>query len=100
MLPSESREPAEVRISRHDGAAMLYGNRRVLGVGDQLSGGSRPTAQSFQDVQVIRTGAYYARRRAFHQRGDESKGLVEGGWRVKDAGIGHDADEARQHQQG
>ena len=100
MLPSESWEPAEVGIGRYDSAAMLYGYRRVLGVGDQLPGGSRLAAQSFEDVQVIRAGAYYARCRTFHQRGYECKGLVEGGWRVEDAGIGHDADEAGQNQEG
>ena len=96
MLPSESWEPAEVGIGRHHGAAMLYGYRRVLGVGDQLPGGSRLAAKSFKDVQVIWTGAYYARRRARHQRRYECKGLVEGGWRVEDAGIGHHSDEAGQ----
>ena len=42
MLPPESWEPAEVRVGRYHGAAMLQRNRRVLGVGDQLSGGRRP----------------------------------------------------------
>jgi hypothetical protein len=58
-------------------------NRRVLGVGDQLPGGSGLTAQSFQYVQVIGTGTDDARGRAFHERGNERERLVEGGWGVK-----------------
>ena len=50
MLPPKSWESAEVGVGRNHGAAVLDCNRRVLGVGDQLPGGSGLTAQSFQYV--------------------------------------------------
>ncbi len=56
MLPSKSWKSAEVGVGRNHGAAVLHCNRRVLGVGDQLTAGSGLTAQSFQYVQVIGPG--------------------------------------------
>ena len=100
MLPSESREPAEVRIGRHDGAAMLYRNRRVLGIGNQLSGGSGFAAQPFQYVQMVGTGTHDACRGPFHEHRHERGGLVESGWWVENAGVGDNADEAGQNQNG
>ena len=52
MLPPKSWESAEVGVGRNHGAAVLDCNRRVLGVGDQLPGGSGLTAQSFQYVRT------------------------------------------------
>ena len=55
MLPPKSWEPAEVGVGRYHGAAVLQCNRRVLGVGDQLSGGASLAAQSLEYVQMIGT---------------------------------------------
>ena len=46
---------------------MFDSDRRVLGVGDQLPGGSGLAAQSFEYVQVIGAGTHNARRRAFQE---------------------------------
>ncbi len=56
MLPSKSWKSAEVGVGRNHGTAVFDCNRRVLGVGDQLTAGSGLTAKSFQYVQVIGTG--------------------------------------------
>ena len=93
MLPPESREAAEVGVRRDHGAAMLDRYGRVLGVGDQLPGGPRLAAQPFEYVQVVGSGTHDARRGAFQERGHEREGLIEGGWRVEDSGVGYDADE-------
>ena len=65
MLPPKSVESAEVGVGRNHGAAMLDRNRRVLSVGDQLPGGPGLTAQSFEYVHMIGTGADDARGWAF-----------------------------------
>ena len=77
MLPSKSRESAEVGVGRHHRAAMLHGNRRVLGVSNQLSGGAGCAAQSFEYLQMIGTGTHDARCRAFHERRHECERLLE-----------------------
>ena len=100
MPPSESWESAEVGVGRHHGTAMLHCDRRVLGVGDQLPGGSRLAAQSFEYVQMVGAGTHDARRRAFHERRHECERLVESGWRVEDPGVGHDADEVGRTERG
>ena len=100
MLPPESRESAEVGVGRHHGTAMLDCNRRVLSIGDQLPGGPGLAAQSFEYVQVVGTGTHDARRGAFHERGHERERLVESRWRIKDSGVGYDADETGQNEDG
>ena len=100
LLPPKSWESVEVGVGRNHGAAVLDCNRRVLGVGDQLPGGSGLTAQSFEYVQVIGTGTDDARGRAFHERGNERERLVEGGWGVKDSRVGYHAEEAGQNENG
>jgi hypothetical protein len=77
---------------------MLDCNRRVLGVGDQLPGGSGLAAQSFEYVKMIGTGTDDARGRAFRERGHECERLVESGWWVEDSGVGYHADEAGQNE--
>ena len=98
MLPSKSWESAKVGVGRNHGAAMLDCNRRVLGVGDQLPGGSRLAAKSLENVQMIGTGTDDARGRAFRERGHECERLVESGWWVEDSGVGYHADEAGQNE--
>ena len=100
MLPSKSWESTEVGVSGHHGAAMLDCNRRVLGVGDQLPGGSGLAAQSFEYVKMIGTGTDDARGQAFHERGHECKRLVESGRRVEDSGVGYHTNEAGQNEDG
>ena len=77
---------------------MLYCNRRMLGVGYQFPSCSRLSAQSLKYLHVIGAGTDDARRRAFHQRGNECKRLAQGGWRVEDSRIGCYANEARQYE--
>ena len=50
MLPSQSWKSVEVGVGGHHRASMLDCNRRVLGIGNQLSGGSGFAAQLFQYV--------------------------------------------------
>ncbi len=100
MLPSKSWESAEVGVGGYHGAAVLDRNRRVLGVGDQLPVGPGLAAQSFEDVQMVGTGTHDARGRALHQRVHEREGLVESGRRVEDSGVGHNANEAGQNEDG
>ena len=92
MLPSKSWKSAEVGVGRNHGTAVFDCNRRVLGVGDQLTAGSGLTAKSFQYVQVI--GTDDARGGAFHERGNERERLIKGGWGVKDSRVGYHAQEA------
>ncbi len=73
---------------------MLHSDRRVLGVSDQLPGGSGLAAQSFEYIQVIGAGTHNARRWAFYERGHECERLIESRRRVEDSGVGRDADEA------
>ena len=82
MLPAKSWKSGEVGVGGHHGAAMLDCNRRVLGVGDQIPGGSGFPAQPLEYLQVIGTGPHHARGRAFQERGHECEGLVESGRRV------------------
>ena len=77
---------------------MLYCNRRMLGVGYQFPSCSRLSAQSLEYLHVIGAGTDDARRRAFHQRGNECKRLAQGGWRVEDSRIGCYANEARKYE--
>ena len=100
MLPPKSWEPAEVGVGRYHGAAVLQCNRRVLGVGDQLSGGAGLAAQSLEYVQMIGTGTHDARGRALHERGHERERPVESGGRVEDPGVGYHANEAGQNEDG
>ena len=100
MLPSQSWESAEVGVSGHHSAAMLDRDGRVLSVGDQLPYGSRLAAQPLEYVQVVRSGTHYARRGAFQERGQECERQVESGWRVEDSGVGYDADETGQNEDG
>lgn len=79
---------------------MLHGDRRVLSVSDQLSGGAGLTAQSFEDLQMIWTRAHNSRCRAFHERRNESERLIKSRRGAKDSGIGHDTNESGQDQEG
>ena len=94
MPPSKSRESAEIGVGRDHRAAMLHGNRRVLGVSNQLSGGAGCAAKSFEYVQVIGARAYDPRGRTFHERRHKCKRLIKRRWWVEDSAIGYDADEA------
>ncbi len=100
MLPSQSWKSVEVGVGGHHRASMLDRNCRVLGIGNQLAGGPGFAAQPFQCVQMIGTGTHNACRRPFHERGHEREGLVERRWWVEDAGVGDNADEAEQNQNG
>ncbi len=100
MQPSQFRESAEVGVSGHHGAAMFDRNGRVLGIGDQLPGGTGLAAQTFEYVQVIGARPHDARGGALHERGHECEGLVERGWRIKDAVVGYDANKAGQNEDG
>ena len=100
MLPPQSREATEVGVRGHHDAAMLDRNGCVLGIGNQLPGGSRFTAQIFEYVQMIGTGTHNARGGALHERGYECEGLVKCGWRVEDAVVGHNTNKARQYEDG
>ena len=71
MLPAEARKAAEVGVGGDHCAAMFQGDRRVLGISDQLPAGAGGSAQSFEDVQVIGAGADDSRRRTFYERRDE-----------------------------
>lgn len=77
MLPSQSRKSVEVGVGGHHGASMLDRNRRMLGIGDQFSGGSGLAAQSLEDVQMVGAGPHDARRGPLHERGHKREGLVE-----------------------
>ena len=79
---------------------MLHGDRRVLSVSNQLSGSAGPTAQSFEDFQVIWTRAHNPRRWAFQERRNESERLIKSRRRAKDSWIGHDTNESGQDQDG
>jgi len=100
MLPSQSWKSVEIGVGGHHRASMLDRNRRVLGIGNQLVGGPGFAAQPFQYVQMVGTGPHDACRGPFHERGHEREGLVERGWWVEDAGVGDNADEAGQNQNG
>ena len=76
MLPAKSWESGEVGIGGHYSAAMLDCNRRVLGIGDQIPGGSGFAAQPLEDLEVIGAGPHDARCRAFRERGHECESLV------------------------
>ena len=67
MLPPKPQESAEIGVRGHHGAAMLDGERRMLGIGDKLPGGAGLAAEPFEYVQVIRAGTHNTRRRAFHE---------------------------------
>ncbi len=67
MMPSKSWESAKVGVGRDHRAAMLYRDRRVLGVGNQLTGGSGLAAQPFEYLHVIGTGTDDSRGRALHE---------------------------------
>ena len=67
MLPPEPWESAEVGVGRDHDTAMLDGDRRVLGVRDQLPGGPGLAAQPLEYVQMIGARTHDTRRRAFHE---------------------------------
>ncbi len=96
MLPPKTWESAEVGIGRDHGATMLNGDRRVLGVGDQLPRGAGLPAQPLEYGQVLGARTDDTSRRPFHKRGNERERLVEGGRRVEDSGVGRNTDEGRQ----
>ncbi len=100
MPPPKPWKSAEVGVGGHYGAAMLDSDRRMLGVGNQLSGGAGLTAEPFEYLQVVRTRTYNARRRPFHERRHERERLLEGGRRIEDSGVCRDTDKARQGKYG
>ena len=78
---------------------MFNCNRGVLGVGDQLPGGTGLAAQSFENIQMIGAGAYDARVRAFYEGGHEREGAVKSGWRPEDSRVCYHADESGQNEE-
>lgn len=74
---------------------MLYSDRRVLSVSNQLPSGSGLAAQSFEYVKVVGTGTHNTRGWALHKRGNERECKLESRRGVEDSRVGCDPDEAR-----
>lgn len=67
MVPSQLWETREVSICRDQGAAVFNCNRRMLRVGNELSGNRGRKTKSFQNFQMIRSGCDYPRLWTLHQ---------------------------------
>jgi len=98
VLPPECRETRKIRIGRNHRTSVLHRDRGVLGVRDQLSDGSRRTAQVLEDRHVIGTVTNDSSVRAFRERGHESECLVKRGWRIRHPRVGHDANETGENE--
>ncbi len=100
MLPSEFGETPEIGVGRDHGAAVFQGDRCVLGVRDQLSGGARRTAQSFEDRHVIGARTNDSSVRTLRERRHEGECRVEGDGRIERPCVGHDANETGKNENG
>ena len=95
-MPSEAWESAEVRVGRHECAAVLNRYSSVLGVRYQLSCGTGLATYRLENVEMVGSGAYDARVRTSRERRYEGERLVESGRRFEDSWVGCDANETGQ----
>ena len=96
VLPAQTMrsERAEVGITRHPGAALGDGDRRVLGIGDELAAGTRRPAEIGDLAPMLARGSDDPAAGMSDQLVDDGEGRRQGRRERVDPGVGHDADEA------